>query len=341
MNTTTMTSREIVSRAIHFRNPPRLPVTMGCFGVDDTGWVWTKAPAGCGAGVPGTDEWGCAWEKTELENMGQVKGHPLADIGQLKSFKPPDYRDPSRYEDVAAMLDAFEVQGKYVISGIFMVLFERMHTLHGFEETLVGLYDDRPAMEDLADMIVDTHVTYVNEVSRRFPGRVQGWCMSDDWGTQTAAFVSFDLWMDFFFPRYKRIFDAMHEAGCDVWVHSCGKVNEIIEGYIRAGVNVVNLQQPRALGIQEIGERYRGRIAFQSLADIQSTLPTGDRRRVTEDVELLMDHWASPQGGFIFSDYGSDAAIGVTDSGIKRFMYDEFSRRSQTLYGQPLPLPHM
>ena len=334
-----MTSREIVSRAIHFRSPPRLPVTMGCFGVDDTGWVEVKASADWKPGVPGEDEWGCVWHKTATENMGQVKGHPLSDIRNLSRFHPPDFRDPSRYVDLAAGLDKVESRGKYVISGIFMVLFERMHSLHGFEDTLVGLYDDRPAMEDLADMIVETHVTLVREVSRRCPSRVNGWCMSDDWGTQTAAFVSFDLWMDFFFPRYKRIFDAMHEAGCDVWVHSCGKVNEIIEGYIRAGVNVVNLQQPRALGIREIGERYRGRIAFQSLADIQATLPTGDRRRVAEDAETLMTHWASPHGGFIFSDYGGDAAIGVKDSGIKRFMYDEFSRRSKVLYGEALPSP--
>lgn len=332
-----MTSREIVSRAVHFGTPPRLPVTMECLGVNDTAGVRGKAPVGWKPSVPGEDEWGCVWDKTAVANMGQVKGHPLADIGKLSNYRPPDYRDPSRYVDLATRLDTVEAQGKYVISGIFMVLFERMHSLHGFEDTLVGLYDDRPAMEDLADMIVETHVTLVREVSRRSCGRINGWAMTDDWGTQTAAFVSFDMWMDFFFPRYKRIFDAMHEAGCDVWVHSCGKVNEIIEGYIRAGVNVVELQQPRALGIREVGERYRERIAFKSLADIQSTLPTGDRRRVMEDVEMLMEHWASPRGGFIFSDYGDDAAIGVKDAGIKRFMYDQFSRRSRTVYGESLP----
>lgn len=335
----TLTSREIVSRAIHFRHPPRLPVTMGCFGVDDTAWVGGKAPAGWKPGVDGEDEWGCVWDKTEVKNMGQVKGHPLSDIRKLSGFRPPDYRDSSRYVEMANKLAQVEANDKYVISGIFMVLFERMHSLRGFENTLVGLYEDRPAMEDLADMIAETHVTLISEISRRFPGRIHGWCVSDDWGTQTAAFVGFDMWMDFFFPRYKRIFDAMHKAGCDVWVHSCGKVNEIIEGYIRAGVNVVNLQQPRALGIREIGDRYRGRIAFQSLADIQATLPTGDRRQVAEDADMLMAHWAGPRGGFIFSDYGDDAAIGVKDSGIKRFMYDEFSRRSQALYGEALPPP--
>jgi hypothetical protein len=332
-----MSSRQIVSRAIHFQTPPRLPVTMGCFGVDDTAWVGAKAPAGWVPGVPGEDEWCCVWEKTDVENMGQVKGHPLADIGDLARFHPPDYRDPSRYEDTPASLARAEAQGKYVISGIFMVLFERMHTLHGFENTLVDLYADRPGMEALADMIVDTHVTLVREMARRFPGRIDGWSMSDDWGTQTAAFISFDLWMDFFFPRYQRLFDAMHAAGSDVWVHSCGRVNEIIEGYIQAGVNVVNLQQPRALGIRELGERYAGRIAFQSLADIQATLPTGDREQVTQDAEMLMAHWAGPNGGFVFSDYGGDAAIGVRDAGLKRFMYDEFSRLSARLYGQPLP----
>ncbi len=179
-------------------------------------------------------------------------------------------------------------------------------------------------MEALADRIVDTHVTLVTEMARRFPGRIDGWSMSDDWGTQQAAFISLDLWMDFFFPRYQRIFAAMHASGCDVWVHSCGKVNEIIEGYIQAGVNVVNLQQPRALGIEDIGARYRGRICFETLADIQVTLPTGRRDRVEADAEALMTHWATPAGGLLLSDYGDNAAIGVRDGGIKRYLYDAF-----------------
>jgi hypothetical protein len=163
--------------------------------------------------------------------------------------------------------------------------------------------------------------------------------MSDDWGTQQAAFVSFDLWMDFFLPRYQRLFDAMHAAGCDVWVHSCGKINEIIEGYIRAGVNVVNVQQPRCLGIEAIGQRYRGRIAFETLADIQHTLPMGNPAEIEADAEAIAAHWALPEGGLVFSDYGDGQAIGVPDLAPKRRMYQAFSRISERLYGQPLPEP--
>jgi len=332
-----MTSREIVQRAIRFLRPPRLPVQMGSLGVSDTAWLPVKRPAAFRPVCEGADEWGCVWNHTAMKNMGQVKGHPLEDVGGLDRNPVPDYFDDSRYEDCPAALDQADREGKYVVAGIFMVLFERMHSLHGFENTLADLYDDRPAMEALADRIVDVHAGFVREVARRFPGRVQGWSMSDDWGTQQAAFVSFELWMDFFFPRYRRIFDAMHAAGCDVWVHSCGKVNEIVEGYIRAGVNVVNLQQPRALGIEEMGRRYGGRIVFESLADIQATLPSGDRARIEADAEALMRHWARPEGGFIFSDYGDDEAIGVRDPGTKPAMYAAFSRLSEKLYGAGLP----
>jgi hypothetical protein len=336
-----MTSYEIVYRAVHFGRPARLPVRFGAFGQDDVAGLPVKAAESFVPAVPGQDEWGCVWVKTAVPNMGQVKGHPLEDISKLDSHPVPDYTDDSRYTDCEAALEWAEAHGKYVMAGIFMVLFERMHCLHGFENVLCGLKQDRPAMAALADRIVEVHLTFVQEVARRFGNRVHAFSMTDDWGTQQAAFVSFDLWMDFFFPRYKRLFDAMHAAGYDVWVHSCGKVNEILEGYLRAGVNVVNLQQPRALGIEEIGRRYRGRIAFESLADIQHTLPTNDRKRVEEDVAALMAHWASPEGGFILSDYGDDAAIGVTDPGIKRYMYEVFSAYSEQLYGQPLPEPQV
>ena len=332
-----MTSFEIVKKVIKRQNPPRLPVRMGSLGSDDTAGIPLQAPEGWKPEQPGMDEWGCVWEHTSVPNMGQVKGHPLEDISKLDSHPVPDYNDDTRYANVPAALDRYEEQGKYVLAGIFMVLFERMHTLHGFENVLMGLLLDRPAMEALAEHIVNVHLTYVHYIGKHFGNRLHAFQMSDDWGTQQAAFISQKMWLDFFLPHYKKLFDAMHSYGYDVWVHSCGKVNEIIEGYIEAGVDVVNLQQPRALGIPEIGTRYRGRIAFESLADIQHTLPTDDKTLVERDVEALMEHWADKQGGFVFSDYGDNRAIGVTNPDIKRFMYECFSRHSEKLYGEPLP----
>ena len=121
-----------------------------------------------------------------------------------------------------------------------------------------------------------------------------------------------------------------------MWTHTCGKVNDVVGGLIEAGVTAVNLQQPRALGIEEMGQRYRGKVTFDSLADIQATLPTGNRERIEADAQALAEHWMTPAGGFVFSDYGDSLAIGTSDE-AKVMMYQAFSRVSEEVYGKPLP----
>lgn len=333
-------SREVVRAALRFAGPERLPVRMACCGCDDTRWIPWVAPSGVGKwGECRVDEWGCAWETTDVHNMGQVKGHPLASLAEAEGIVFPDYSGEAVYAGSEAALHAAEAEDKYTQVGIFFVLFERMHALVGFENLLMGLALEPAAAGALADRIVEAQLTLVRGMQERFGTRLHSFSMTDDWGTQQAAFIGMDMWSDLFFPRYKRLFDAMHEGGQDVWVHSCGKVNEIIEGYIRAGVDVVNLQQPRALGISEIGARYRGRITFESLADIQATLPKNDPALIQADAEALAEHWMGKAGGFVFSDYGNGEAIGAPLS-AKRAMYEAFSRVSADLYGKPLPTPH-
>jgi hypothetical protein len=327
--------KEIVQAALRFQNPARLPVKMGCFGCDDTIGIPVETRREKKNGIE-VDEWGCAWEKTDVKNMGQVKGHPLASLSEYEKVTVPDYSLDWRFEDSEKALRLAEKEEKYAMAGIFMILFERMHSLAGFENVLVGLYDDRANAEALADKIVDAHLVFVRSCQERFGKRLHAFGMTEDWGTQNAAFISMDLWYDFFFPRYKRLFDAMHEGGQDVWVHSCGKVNEVIGGFIAAGADSVNLQQPRALGIEEIGSRYRGRITFESLSDIQASLPTGDMSKIVADSRQLEQHWMKREGGFVFSDYGDGQAIGAPIE-AKRAMYRAFSAVSQDLYGKPLP----
>ena len=334
-----MTSLEIIRRTLRREHPSRLAVRFPAFQCTDMGGVGMKRRADDDDSPENVDHWGCVWEKTEVHNMGQVKGCPLADISKLDAHPFPSLDEDWRFADMPAQLDELEAQGKYVFGEIFMVLFERMHSLHGFAETLTDIIVDRPAMDVLAGRVADVQIEFVRALHKRFGSRVHGIYMTDDWGTQRAAFVSMNLWRDFFQPHYSRIFDAMHDCGYDVWVHSCGRVNEIIEGYIESGVNAVNLQQPRALGIEEIGRRYRGRITLDSLADIQTTLPTGDRRKIEDDVDALIEHWASEEGGFVFCDYGDDAAIGVPDTQAKLWMYERFSYHSERLLGEPLPEP--
>lgn len=317
-----MTSYEVVRRAIEFSGPDRLPLRFDALGIADVHTVkYTKIGAGDRNLRQTTDEWGCLWERTEVSNMGQVKGHPLADWNALDHYRWPDADSPAFY---AGMEERFRgSDGKYVITTIFMLLFERMHALHGFEDTLVDLYLERDKTEMLADRIVEFDLGIIANIGRRFPGQIHGLHFTDDWGTQQNLFITPELWREFFKPRYRRIFTAIHEQGWHVWMHSCGKINGIIDDLIEIGLDVINLEQPRALGIEEIGRRFQGRICFESLCDIQHTLPFKGAKEIKEEARLLLREWATPEGGFILSDYGGNEDIGTMPE-TKQVMLDAF-----------------
>lgn len=322
-----MSSYETVKKAIEFGVPDRLPCDFPSLGVSDIKYVnWNEIGTGDNSKRETYDEWGCLWARTEIDNMGQVKGHPLRDWSLLDSYEWPNPDNPDFYTGMEARFDGSD--GKYVLTGIFMLLFERMHALRGFENTLVDLYLEKEKIGMLADRIVDFDIQIIENISKRFPGRIHGFNFSDDWGTELDTFINPILWDEFFKPRYKKIFDAAKKAGWHIWMHSCGKINKLMEGLIEIGVNVLNLQQPRALGIEEIGDKFAGRVCFSSVCDIQKTLPFKGENEIREEAKLLLDLWGTDKGGFILSDYGNGNAIGV-HLDKKKIMYDAFQQNDR------------
>lgn len=319
-----MSGLEVVRRAIEFDAPARLPLRFEALGLSDTHTVaWNQIGVGDKSFRRTLDEWGCQWVRSEMSNMGQVKGHPLADWRDAARFRWPDADSPAFYEGMEERFAGSD--GKYVLTGIFMLLFERMHALRGFENTLVDLRLERGIAETLADRIVDFDLAIIENIGRRFGSSIHGFSFTDDWGSEQALFINPSLWEEFFKPRYKRIFDAIHRQGWHIWMHSCGQVEAILESLIEIGLDVINLQQPRLLGIEEVGRRFRGRICFESLCDIQHTLPFAGDEEVRAEARLLLQQWATPAGGFILSDYGHGAAIGV-EVERKQVMLDAFLR---------------
>jgi hypothetical protein len=223
--------------------------------------------------------------------------------------------------------------GKYVTTGIFMLLFERMHALRGFQNTLEDLYLEREKIEQLADRIVAFDLGIIENIAARFPGQIHGFTYTDDWGTQLDTFISPRQWNEFFKPRYERIAAACHAHGWHVWMHSCGRINKFIPGLIEAGVNVLNLEQPRALGIEEIGRQFAGKVCFSSGCDIQQTLPFRSEAEIRAEARLLLDCWATPAGGFILADDENDHDLGTPpekkEMALKAFLeYDPWKGKN-------------
>jgi uroporphyrinogen decarboxylase len=305
-----MNSREIVTRAIEFKTPERLPVVFPSFGITDVVHVgWNQIGTGSRAYKRTLDEWGCEWVRSEIDNMGQVKGHPLEKWSNLTHYRWPNPDDPTFY---AGMERKFEgTEGKYVLTSIFFLLFERMHSLRGFQNVLEDLYMERERVEMLADRIIEIDLQIIGNITSRFPGMIHGFSYTDDWGSQKDIFINPCLWREFFKPRYQKILGACHAAGWHTWMHSCGKINKLIPDFIDAGVDVLNLEQPALLDIPEVGAQFAGKVAFATGCDIQRTLPYMDLEGIRQEARLLLDSWGTPLGGFILQDDENDHDLGV------------------------------
>jgi len=100
-------------------------------------------------------------------------------------------------------------------------------------------------------------------------------------------------------------------------------VNDFVPLFIEAGVDVLNMQQPRAYGIKELGKVFAGKVCFLTTVDIQATLPRQDPDAVRAEARELVANWSTPEGGFIVFNYGDSEGIGATDA-IAEVMFKEF-----------------
>ena len=331
-----MEGREIVRRAIEFDSPPRLPFFLGGSWSDklsaviegfpndvcDT-WEMDRQESGWYFDNAAADDWGCQWQRTEIVNMGQVVGQPLEDWSKLDSYRPPDPRNPfyfARIENEIA-----DAGDRYVVLTSHFALFERLHMLRGFGRTLGDFYLEPEKTHRLLDLILEYKLAHIDEAAKRFGDRVHGIFMTYDWGTQKNTFVSTKLFREFFLSRYQKLFGDVHDHGWHVILHSCGRVNDFVPLFIEAGVDVLNMQQPRAYGIQELGQAYAGKVCFLTTVDIQATLPSEDPALIREEAQELVAQWSGPEGGLIVFNYGDSEGIGVSDASAQ-IMFTEFYR---------------
>ena len=323
-----MTGYELVKKAIEFDRPERLPFFQNEYpgapsDVCDS-WEMDRQKSGWFFDNPTLDDWGCFWKITDKKNMGQVVKGPLDDWANLDSYMPPDPTDPFYFKRVDE--EIAHPDDRYVCLTSHFNLLERLHMLHGFSRTLEDFYYEPEKIERVIDMILDFKIAQIDEIHRRYGDRVHGVFLTDDWGTQNAPFISQKLFDDFFHESYRTLVNRYHEHDYHFILHSCGKINELVESFIDIGVDVMNMQQPRAYGKEEIGRRFGGRICFLTTFDIQSTLPSGDHDAIREEAHALIDNWGRPEGGFIVFNYGDPEAISVS-SDASSVMFEAFKEK--------------
>jgi uroporphyrinogen decarboxylase len=239
------------------------------------------------------DVFGVVWDRTIDKDIGNVEGCVLPEP-TLKGYELPNPLDRRFFDDIPEKLarygDCFRI---YTIG---FSLYERAWTLRGMQNLLMDflLYPD--FVRDLLRTIADYNIAQVGQALKYDIDAVR---FGDDWGQQRGLQMGPRIWRRFILPELKRMYSVVRDAGKYVYIHSCGKVQELFDDLIGIGLNCFNPFQPEVMDVLALMKKYKGRLAFHGGLSTQRTLPYGSVDDVKSQTAKLLE--AGKDGGYIFA----------------------------------------
>ncbi len=154
-------------------------------------------------------------------------------------------------------------------------IFEQLHMLMTFEDSLVNLLMYPDEMHELIEVITEFRLQYMKLIVENLhPDAILS---HDDWGSKTSLMMSPDTWREFFKEPYRRIYKYLHDNGVLVIHHADSFLEPIVEDMAEIGVDVWQGVLP-SNDIVRISNLLDGRMAL--MGGINSLV---DREDATEE----------------------------------------------------------
>jgi uroporphyrinogen decarboxylase len=240
------------------------------------------------------DAFGAIWELKPTEDIGTVIEYPLKEA-TLKGYQFPDPNSIMELDEIPAFIDKNE--DRFIVGAIGFSLYERAWILRGIEPILTDFVENPSFVEELFDRIIEFNLVITKRLCR-FP--IDAFHYGDDWGQQHGLIMGPALWRTIFKKRLRKLYDAVHDAGLPVSIHSCGDISEIIPDLIEIGVNMVTPLQAEALDFNYLKREYGKDLTFWGGVSTQKTLPYGTpddvRTETRERIRVL-----GKGGGYILA----------------------------------------
>lgn len=239
------------------------------------------------------DVFGVVWDRSIDKDIGDVKMIVLPEPS-LKGYTFPDPLDPRFFDNIES-----EISAKPDMFRCFQIgfsLYERAWTMRGMENLLMDFILNPDFVHELLDAICDYNI---RQVDKALEYDIDAVYFGDDWGQQHGLIMGYDIWKEFIYPRLKRMYGHVKDAGKYVMIHSCGDVDELFDDLIAIGLDSFNPFQPEVMDVYELLPRYRGRLTFHGGLSMQKVLPYGTPEEVRMESQRLLQ--LGRDGSYIFS----------------------------------------
>jgi len=339
-----MTPKEIIKKVIEFDNPPRIGYDFQYGYYSDIVGINLKMREGDELnwqrpeffkdrfpqykdfdGFLKLDEFGNLYGKMshDLTGGGEVLVGVLSSWDDLDNYVLPDYDNPERYAHLYSRVE--ENKDKFLSGWLIGFPFSYMRKMRKMENFLMDLILEKENVIKLRDRITNMIVGMIENYGKL---GVDAVFFCEDWGVQDRLLINPELWREIFKPSYATLCEVARKNNIKVMMHSCGYIYEILEDLIEVGVDVLQLDQPSLMGLENLANIISGRVTLYSSVDIQEVLPTGDKKLIEEHATKMVELFHK-NGGFIAKDYGDYRTIQVTEESaqIMREKFFELGKR--------------
>lgn len=277
-----------------------------------------------------TNEWGIGevpWP--ENPSFSRII-HPLraaTNVEDASSFPVPEIHGP----EVQAAVDRAHREDRLAVAHSGSI-YELAHWYRSMDEFMVDLAI-RPEM---AGCILDKcEGLALNTAMSLAEAGVDILAFYDDAGAQRQLQISPAMWREHVKPRWRRVLSAVKEKHPSVvfFLHSCGRIEEIVEDIIDVGFDLLHPLQPECNDIPKVFHQIRGRMSIWGTISNQVTLPFGGRDDIQREIEERILTFGR-EGGLVLS----PSNIMGPEVPLENVL--AFAELCTELCGKPLNRPH-
>ncbi len=202
-----------------------------------------------------------------LPNAGALGAHKPGAIHSRAEFEsyPWDELPEMYWRKFGPMLKAMSKTmpaGMKAVGGVGNGVFEIAQDLVGYEDLCMMQVDDPELFADLFSKIGDLHLTVWKEFLKRHGSDYAVCRTGDDMGFKTQTLLAPSTLIEHSVPQYKRVIAEIHKAGKPFLLHSCGKIFDVMEAMIGAGIDAKHSNEDAICRYDEWIERYGARIGL-------------------------------------------------------------------------------
>jgi uroporphyrinogen decarboxylase len=173
--------------------------------------------------------------------------------------------------------------------------YEHLSWLMGYETLAYALFEDRELVKAISDKLIEMAEAQT-KLELQF-SRVKGIWGSDDMGFRSGLLIGPDDMREFILPGHRLVATLAHAAGKLFLLHSCGKLELIMEDLIEdVGIDARHSFEETAEPVVEVKRRYGNRVSLIGGIDMDFLCRASEaqvRRQVRETLDVCQ-----PGGGY-------------------------------------------